>query len=108
MVFSLCLYLHQEIKEITKDMDKTLDRTLLDGRKYRFVEWMIFGHPTVTSYSEWDGRFHHIGLKFNTLEEAAKWCDDIDYKETHPEPVKHYEFTVPDDYYGVAGRYYGD
>lgn len=89
-------------------MEKTLDRTLLDGRKYRFVEWMIFGHSTVTSYSEWDGSYHHIGLEFKTLEEATKWCDDADYRFSHPKPAIRYEFTVPDDYYGVTGRYYGD
>ena len=89
-------------------MEKTLERTLLNGKRYQFVEWQIFGHPTVTSYCEWDGNFHHIGLEFHTLEEAAKWCDDMDYKHTYPAPVNHYEFKVPDDYYGVRGRYYGD
>lgn len=83
-------------------------RTLLDGRKYHFVEWMIFGHPTVTSYCEWDGKYHHIGLDFKTLEEATAWCDKMDNAYLNPAPIQHVEFTVPDDYYGVRGRYYGD
>lgn len=91
-----------------EDMEQTMNRTLLNGRKYQFVEWMIFGRPTVSSYCEWDGRFHHIGMTFNTLEDAAKWCDEQDYKFTHPVQVKEVPFVVPDDYYGVAGRYYGD
>lgn len=89
-------------------MEKTINRTLLNGRKYEFVEWMIFGHTTVSTYCEWDGKMNHIGMTFNNLEEAEKWCDERDYEYLHPVVKEEVPFTVPDDYYGVRGRYYGD
>ena len=54
-------------------MEKELTLTAANGITYKFVEWMIFGHATVSTYSMWDGEFHHICKTFNNLEEAKAW-----------------------------------
>ena len=86
-------------------MEKELTLTAANGITYKFVEWMIFGHATVSTYSMWDGEFHHICKTFNNLEEAKAWVAHF------AEPVKETRYVpceVPSDYYGVRGRYYGD
>ena len=35
-------------------MERTLERKSLNGFTYQFVEWMLFGKPTVSTY--FDGR----------------------------------------------------
>lgn len=89
-------------------MKKTMNRTLLDGSKYEFVEYEMFGHSTVTTYCEWDGKMHHIGLSFHNLEEAAAWCDKKDNEFLNPKPVKKNDYSVPADYYLERERYFGD
>ena len=89
-------------------MERTLERKSLNGFTYQFVEFVIFGHTTVSTYFSTDGKqFSRSTKTFNTLEEANAWVDELDAKVLAPKP----EFkpcTIPDDYYGVAGRYYGD
>lgn len=91
-------------------MERTVYRETLDGCKYEFIEMMMFGKPYVISscYFDYNKRYNHIGLNFNTIEEALEWCDKKDYNYQHPAPVKPFTYEVPSDYYGVRGRYYGD
>ena len=79
-------------------MDKELIITAANGTTYKFIEWMIFGHTTVSTYAMWDGTFHHICKEFNNLEEAKSWVAHF------AEPVKETKYVdcvVPSDYYGV-------
>ena len=87
-------------------MENKMNRTLLNGRKYEFVEWMIFGHTTVSSYCEWNGRMNKIGLRFNNRDEAKEWCDKMDEEYLHPTPVIQHTMRA-EDYYSITG-YYGD
>ena len=90
-------------------MERTLERKSLNGFTYQFVEWMLMGRTTVSTYfkMEKDTKFSRSTKTFNTLEEANAWVDELDAKALAPKPV----FTpceIPSDYYGVRGRYYGD
>lgn len=83
-------------------MEKRIERTTADGRRYMFVE--TFPH-FISTYAWYDNKFNHICKDFRTFEEAEAWVRKFD------EPVKesrYIETIIPDDYYGVRGRYYGD
>lgn len=90
-------------------MERTLERKSLNGFTYRFVEWMLFGKPTVSTYfkMEKDTKFSSSTKIFNTLEEASAWVDELDAKALAPKE-EYKPCEIPDDYYGVPGRYYGD
>ncbi len=90
-------------------MERTLERKSLNGFTYQFVEWDYCGRTIVSTYfnMENDTKFSRNSKTFNTLEEANAWVDELDAKVLAPKP----EFkpcTIPDDYYGVRGRYFGD
>ena len=89
-------------------MERTLERKSLNGFTYRFVEWKIFGHTTVSTYfkMENDADFSRCTRTFNSLEEANAWVDELDAPKL--KNVKYIPLEVPADYYGVPGRYYGD
>lgn len=85
-------------------MERIIEMTTNDGRKYQFVEWEIFGNKTVSTYHEMDGRFVHISKSFKSLKEAEAWIKELN------KPIKQNPITFPNDlsdYYG-CGRYCGD
>lgn len=90
-------------------MEKTLERKSLNGITYQFVEWMIFGHKTVSTYFKMhnDKKFSPCTRSFNSLEEANAWVDGLDAAALAPKP-EYKPVEIPADYYGVRGRYYGD
>ena len=84
--------------------DVVINRTTLNGAKWQIVkeQW------GVALYLNNFGKegYHFSGDIFHSVEEAQKHLDKIDARVANPpkrEPV-----IVPDDYYGVRGRYYGD
>ena len=90
-------------------MERTLERQSLNGFTYRFVEWMMFGKPFVSTYfkMEKDSKFSPCTKTFNSLEEANAWVDAMDAATLAPKP-EFKPVEIPADYYGVPGRYYGD
>jgi len=90
-------------------MEKTIERKSLNGFTYRFVEWMLFGKPIVSTYfkMEKDTQFSLCSKSFNSLEEANSWIDELDAAVLAPKQ-EYVPVDFPADYYGVRGRYYGD
>ena len=90
-------------------MEKTIERKSLNGYTYRFVEWMMFGKPFVSTYfkREKDTKFSPCSKTFNSLDEANAWVDERDIAALAPKQ-EYVPVEIPADYYGVRGRYYGD
>lgn len=80
-----------------------MERTLKNGKKYRFEE--IF-KDYIKTYCYYDGKWNPLTVSFKTWKEAEAWCDKMDYDFEHPRVWKPAE--VPADYYGDTTRYYGD
>ncbi len=80
-----------------------------NGFTYKFVE---FWNHIITYY--WDKNFQdwrQNSRTFKTMEEAVDWAESFgkyEPKEIKITPEYMKAFEVPDDYYGVRGRYYGD
>ena len=82
---------------------KSLIMDASNGYRYQFVEFL--GH--IITYAWWDEKWNHIGRDFKNFDEAITWVKHFD------EPVESastmdFPIEIPDDYYGVRGRYYGD
>lgn len=79
-------------------------RTTLNG-----ANWMIeedrFGATLFLKHYDKDG-YYFSGNIFKSVAEANAYLDKID--ERVSKPVEFKPIAVPADYYGVAGRYYGD
>ena len=82
-----------------------INRTTLNGAKWQIV---VDGWGASLYLSNFDKPgYHFSGDIFGTVEEAQAHLDAIDDRVKNPEPfAEHYD--IPDDYYGVRGRYYGD
>lgn len=93
-------------------MDITVYRETLDGYKYMFSEFTIFGHTSVLTYCYFDynKRYNRICKDFESMEEALAWCDKKDADFLRPKvESKPQIINLPDDYYNrPAGTYYGD
>ena len=81
---------------------RTIEMTTTDGRRYQFVQTFS---DMVSTYAWYDNKFNHISKTFKSMDEAAAWIEELNMP---PREWKHIECAVPDDYYGVPGRYYGD
>ena len=94
--------------EASQEQAKALEITCLNGRKYRFTECPFYRGETYI-YSEffWDGKWNRLCRDFKSLDEAKKFTEEINRQYSQPAPY-FTSFDVPDDYYGVRGRYYGD
>lgn len=89
--------------------EKTIEVSAANGFRYQFVEFL--GHILTYYWDTCYGKWMRNSKTFNTFDEAIAWAEDFGKKETKaveitPEYLKAFE--VPDDYYGVRGRYYGD
>jgi len=81
-----------------------INRTTLNGYDWQIVADKFGAALMLKNYNK-EG-YHFSGNHFRTIEEANAYLNKIDEKYLKPEPVASFE--VPADYYGVAGRYYGD
>lgn len=81
----------------------TYIRTTLNGIEWK-IEKGIFGCYSISRKT--DKGYVFSGYTFATFEEAVKHLDKID--ERCATPILATTNYVPDDYYGVANRYYGD
>lgn len=82
----------------------TTYRTTMNGTKW-LLEADKFGCALMIQNWNNDG-FHFSGNYFRSQDEANAYLDGIDEAYLKPKRVEVHE--VPQDYYGVAGRYYGD
>ena len=83
---------------------KQIYKTTLNG-----AQWMIeedkWGATLYLKNHNNDG-YHFSGDLFKSVAEANAYLDGIDKAYLAPKITETYE--IPDDYYSVAGRYYGD
>lgn len=82
-----------------------IKRTTLNGANWQILVNNHGAALFLENYKK-DG-FHFSGYWFSSVEEAQAHLDGIDKRVSAPQPA----FTpcvIPDDYYGVSGRYYGD
>ena len=77
---------------------KTYNRTTLNGTKWEIV---YDGFMAALYMSG-----HFSGYTFRTIEEAQAHLDAVDERVSRP--MTFSACSIPADYYGVAGRYYGD
>jgi hypothetical protein len=83
---------------------KQIYRTTLNGTKW-MLEIDKFGCALMIQNWNSEG-FHFSGNYYRSEAEANAYLDGIDKAYLEPQKIEKYE--IPDDYYGVAGRYYGD
>ena len=81
-----------------------INRTTLNGTMWQIVADK-FGAALYMGNFGRDG-YHYSGYWFRSIEEAQAHLDEIDERVSRP--VTFTTCTIPADYYGVAGRYYGD
>lgn len=81
-----------------------INRTTLNGTKWQIAADKYGAALYLNNFGK-EG-FHFSGDWFRTVEEAQAHLDAID--ERVKNPVVFTACEVPADYYGVAGRYYGD
>ena len=79
-------------------------RTTLNGAKWMIEEDKWGATLYLKNYNN-DG-YHFSGDLFKSVAEVNAYLDGIDKAYLEPKKVVVYE--VPADFYGVAGRYYGD
>ena len=75
-----------------------INRETLNGTKWEIV----FNGFYATLYM--NGKYS--GYTFRTIEEAQAHLDEVDERVSRPTTFA--PCSIPADYYGVAGRYYGD
>ena len=83
---------------------KTYNRTTLNGTKWQIVADNHGAALYMGNYGK-DG-YHFSGYWFRTVEEAQAHLDEVDERVSRPTTFA--PCSIPADYYGVAGRYYGD
>lgn len=79
-------------------------RKTLNGAEWQIVEDFLGVALFLKNFNKED--YHFSGYCFKSVEEAQAHLDAID--ERAKKPVVFTPCEVPADYYGVAGRYYGD
>lgn len=90
-------------------MEKRLEITSMNGRRYLFVEWMIFGHNTVCAYSWFSNKWNRLCKNdLSTLEDAEAWVKKLDADYIAWKNAPKVENTMSaESYYSITG-YYGD
>lgn len=81
-----------------------INRTTLNGAEWQIVVDKFGAALFLKNYNK-DG-YHFSGDFFRSVEEANAHLNKID--ENFKKREKNTNHEVPSDYYGVAGRYYGD
>ena len=90
------------VKENNVMTQNTTYRTTLNG-----ANWMIIEDKYhIALYINGSKGYYFYGYTFRTVEEAQRFLDKIDARFS--KPVESASIEIPADYYGVAGRYYGD
>lgn len=89
------------IKEKHLNMEKTIERTTNDGKRYMFIEH--FPH-FISTYAWYNDKFNHISKNFHSFEEVDEFIKNLN----KPVIISAAPLVIPDNYYGVRGRYYGD
>lgn len=81
-----------------------METTLNNGKTYRFEEG-IFG--TIFTYCFYGNQWNHISKSFKTWEEVESWIETMNrpVEESHN---SSWNIVIPENYYGVPNRYYGD
>lgn len=79
-------------------------RKTLNGTEWQIVEDFLGVALFLKNYNK-EG-YHFSGYCFKSVEEANAHLDKIDERVCNP--VEFKPCAIPADYYGVAGRYYGD
>ena len=79
-------------------------RTTLNGAQWQIVKDFLGVSLYLKNHNN-DG-YHFYGEIFRSVEEATRFLDKIDERISNPQPAIACE--IPANYYGVAGRYYGD
>lgn len=85
--------------------EMTINRTTLNGANWQIIVDNHGAALYLENYKK-DG-YHFSGYWFRSLDAAQAHLDEIDERVSAPRTA----FTpceIPSDYYGVAGRYYGD
>ena len=81
-------------------------RITLNGTKWG-IEKDVYGRFVLLMQNFDKDGFHFSGHSFNTRQELDEYLDEVDERVRNAgawEPCT----TVPANYYGVVGRYYGD
>ena len=81
-------------------------RTTLNGTKW-IIEDQILGGVALLMNNFGKPGFHFSGHTFKTRTEAHAYLDEVDERIRHPHQINTCS-AIPDNYYGVRGRYYGD
>ena len=79
-------------------------RKTLNGTEWQIVKDFLGVALFLKNYNK-EG-YHFSGYCFKSVEEANAHLDKIDERVSNSEEFK--PCAIPADYYGVAGRYYGD
>ena len=83
----------------------TYNRTTLNGTKWEIVADNYGAALYINNFDK--PGYHFSGYYFKSVVEANAHLDAIDEKISNPRPIST-RCEIPADYYGVAGRYYGD
>ena len=81
-----------------------INRTTLNGAKWQIVADRFGAALYLKNYNK-EG-YYFYGEIFRSVEEANAYLNKID--ENFKKRQESTTYEVPADYYGVAGRYYGD
>lgn len=81
-------------------------RTTLNGTQW-VIEDQFFGGVALLINNFGKEGFHFSGYTFKTRTEAHAFLDEVDERVQHPHQIITCT-AVPENYYGVRGRYYGD
>ena len=81
-------------------------RTTLNGAKWGIEKGFFGGYVLLMQNIGKEG-FYFSGHSFNNRKELDEYLDEVDERVRNAGAWKPCT-TIPDNYYGVAGRYYGD
>ena len=81
-------------------------RVTLNGTKWGIEKGFFGGFVLLMQNSGKDG-YHFSGYSFNTRQELDEYLDEVDERVRKAGEWKPCT-SIPSNYYGVAGRYYGD
>ncbi|MBO8483664.1 MAG: hypothetical protein IAB75_06070 [Bacteroidetes bacterium] len=88
-------------------MERAIEITSKNGRRYQFVEWTLF-RTAVETFCLYDGRWIHIDKSFNSFEDAIEWIQEIDRQFEAKKTATPSAISMPSSaYYSITG-YYGD
>lgn len=86
--------------------DEMKTRKTLNGTEW-VIETGVLGSFILMMKGMCDDEYRYSGMCFTSYQEAEHYLDKVDERyqnEANWKPC----YSVPADYYGVAGRYYGD